>query len=156
MTTMPITITVNGQRLTFDAPPHYTLLEVLRDSLGLTGTKECCAEGECGACTVVLNGEAVDSCLVLGVEADGASVETIEGLAAGGTLSPLQQAFLDQGAVQCGFCIPGMIMAARYLLNQTPHPDVREMQQGLAGNLCRCAGYTRIIDAVRAASEAAE
>jgi carbon-monoxide dehydrogenase small subunit len=154
MTTNPITITVNGQRLTFDAPAHYTLLEVLRDSLGLTGTKECCAEGECGACTVMLNGEAVDSCLVLGVEADGASVETIEGLAAGGTLSPLQQAFLDQGAVQCGFCIPGMIMSAKDLLDRIPDPTEDEIKEGLAGNLCRCAGYSRIIAAVKQAAKA--
>jgi carbon-monoxide dehydrogenase small subunit len=154
MTTNPITITVNGQRLTFDAPAHYTLLEVLRDSLGLTGTKECCAEGECGACTVMLNGEAVDSCLVLGVEADGASVETIEGLAAGGTLSPLQQAFLDQGAVQCGFCIPGMIMSAKDLLDRIPDPTEEEIKEGLAGNLCRCAGYSRIIAAVKQAAKA--
>jgi carbon-monoxide dehydrogenase small subunit len=154
MTTIPITVTVNGQRLTFDAPPHYTLLEVLRDSLGLTGTKECCAEGECGACTVMLNGEAVDSCLVLGVEADGASVQTIEGLAAGGTLTPLQQAFLDQGAVQCGFCIPGMIMSAKYLLDRIPDPTEDEIKEGLAGNLCRCAGYSRIIAAVKQAAKA--
>jgi carbon-monoxide dehydrogenase small subunit len=154
MTTIPITVTVNGQRLTFDAPPHYTLLEVLRDSLGLTGTKECCAEGECGACTVMLNGEAVDSCLVLGVEADGASVQTIEGLAAGGTLTPLQQAFLDQGAVQCGFCIPGMIMSAKYLLDRVPDPTEDEIKEGLAGNLCRCAGYSRIIAAVKQAAKA--
>jgi carbon-monoxide dehydrogenase small subunit len=154
MTTNPITITVNGQRLTFDAPAHYTLLEVLRDSLGLTGTKECCAEGECGACTVMLNGEAVDSGLVLGVEADGASVETIEGLAAGGTLSPLQQAFLDQGAVQCGFCIPGMIMSAKDLLDRIPDPTEDEIKEGLAGNLCRCAGYSRIIAAVKQAAKA--
>jgi carbon-monoxide dehydrogenase small subunit len=154
MTTNPITITVNGQRLTFDAPAHYTLLEVLRDSLGLTGTKECCAEGECGACTVMLNGEAVDSCLVLGVEADGASVQTIEGLAAGGTLTPLQQAFLDQGAVQCGFCIPGMIMSAKDLLDRIPDPTEDEIKEGLAGNLCRCAGYSRIIAAVKQAAKA--
>jgi aerobic carbon-monoxide dehydrogenase small subunit len=152
--TIPISLTVNGQRHTADVRPHHTLLELLHDQLGLTGTKECCAEGECGACTVLLDGEAVDSCLVLGVEADGKSVQTIEGLAANGTLSPLQQAFLDHGAVQCGFCIPGMIMSAKYLLDTTPDPDEEQIKEGLAGNLCRCAGYSRIIAAVRQAAKA--
>lgn len=154
MTTLPVTLTVNGQAYTIDAHPHHTLLEVLRDQLGLTGTKECCAEGECGACTVLLDGDAVDSCLVLGVEVDGRSVQTIEGLASNGTLDPLQQAFLDHGAVQCGFCIPGMIMSAKHLLNTTPNPTEAEIKQGLEGNLCRCAGYSRIIAAVAAAAKA--
>lgn len=149
---MPVTLSVNGQTCTIDVRPHHTLLDVLRDQLGLTGTKECCAEGECGACTVLLDGEAVDSCLVLGVEADGKSVQTIEGLAADGRLSPLQQAFLDHGAVQCGFCIPGMIMSAKYLLDTTPNPTEDDIKRGLEGNLCRCAGYSRIIAAVRAAA----
>src|SRR5581483_7189407 len=108
---------------------------------------------ECGACTVILDGEAVDSCLVLGVEADGRAVQTIEGLAADGRLSPLQQAFLDHGAVQCGFCIPGMIMSAQSLLDRNPHPTEAEIKQGLEGNLCRCAGYSRIIAAVVSASK---
>lgn len=150
---MTVTFTLNGRPVTLDIAPHHTLLRVLRDELGLTGTKECCAEGECGACTVLLDGAAVDSCLVLGVEADGGSVETIEGLAAGGQLDPLQQAFLDHGAVQCGFCIPGMIMAARHLLATTPHPTEAQIKEGLAGNLCRCAAYSRIIAAVAAAAE---
>jgi carbon-monoxide dehydrogenase small subunit len=153
---MTITAKVNGATITHQVKPHHTLLEFLRDDLHLTGTKECCAEGECGACTILMNGEAVNSCLVLAAEADGAEITTIEGLEQEGRLDPIQQAFIEKGAVQCGFCIPGMIMAARHLLNQTPHPSVREIQQGLAGNLCRCAGYTRIIDAVQAASEAAE
>ncbi len=147
--TIPITVTVNGQRQSLDVRPHHTLLEVLRDQLGLTGTKECCAEGECGACTLFLNGEAVDSCLVLGVEADGKSVTTVEGLASkDGTLDPVQQAFLNTGAVQCGFCIPGMLMSARYLLSKNPNPTEAEIKEGLAGNLCRCAGYSQIIAAV--------
>jgi len=151
--TVPITLTVNGRTETVTVRSHHTLLEVLRDDLGLTGSKECCAEGECGACTVILDGEAVDSCLVLGVEADGRAVQTIEGLAADGRLSPLQQAFLDHGAVQCGFCIPGMIMSAQSLLDRNPHPTEAEIKQGLEGNLCRCAGYSRIIAAVVSASK---
>jgi carbon-monoxide dehydrogenase small subunit len=142
-------------RHTFDAHPHHTLLEVLRDQLGLTGTKECCSCGECGACTLLLDGEAVDSCLILGVEADGKSVVTIEGLASkDGTLDPIQQEFLNTGAVQCGFCIPGMLMSAKYLLSQNPNPTEAEIKEGLAGNLCRCAGYSRIIAAVMAAAKA--
>jgi carbon-monoxide dehydrogenase small subunit len=153
--TIPITVTVNGQRQTLDVRPHHTLLEVLRDQLGLTGTKECCAEGECGACTLFLNGEAVDSCLVLGVEADGKSVTTVEGLASkDGSLDPVQQGFLDTGAVQCGFCIPGMLMSAKYLLSKNPNPTEAEIKEGLAGNLCRCAGYSRIIAAVMQAAKA--
>lgn len=152
--TVSISLTVNGQPLTIDVAPHHTLLEVLRDEIGLTGTKECCSEGECGACTVILDGEAVDSCLILGVEADGRSVQTIEGLAVNGKLSPLQQAFLDHGAVQCGFCIPGMIMSAKYLLDTNPNPTEAEIKEGLAGNLCRCAGYSRIIAAVKDAAKA--
>jgi aerobic-type carbon monoxide dehydrogenase small subunit (CoxS/CutS family) len=152
--TIPITLTVNGQRHALDAHPHHTLLEVLRDQVGLTGTKECCAEGECGACTVLLDGQSVDSCLVLGVEADGKAIQTIEGLATDGRLSPIQQAFLDHGAVQCGFCIPGMIMSAKYLLDRVPNPTEDEIKEGLAGNLCRCAGYSRIIAAVKQAAKA--
>jgi aerobic-type carbon monoxide dehydrogenase small subunit (CoxS/CutS family) len=153
--TIPITVTVNGQRQSLDVRPHHTLLEVLRDQLGLTGTKECCAEGECGACTLFLNGEAVDSCLVLGVEADGKSVTTVEGLASkDGALDPVQQGFLDTGAVQCGFCIPGMLMSAKYLLSKNPNPTEAEIKEGLAGNLCRCAGYSRIIAAVMQAAKA--
>lgn len=134
-----------------DVCAHHTLLEVLRDQLDLTGTKECCAEGECGACTVLLDGQAINSCLVLGVEADGSEIVTVEGLSANGALDRLQKAFIEKGAVQCGFCIPGMIMAARYLLTRNPHPTVSEIQDGLEGNLCRCAGYSRIIEAVMTA-----
>jgi carbon-monoxide dehydrogenase small subunit len=131
---------------------HHTLLETLRDRLNLSGTKECCGEGECGACTVLLNGRAVNTCLVLAVECDGEDVVTIEGLGADGRLDAVQQAFVDTGAIQCGFCIPGMIVAARYLLSTNPHPSEDEIKEGLAGNLCRCAGYSRIIGAVALAA----
>ena len=150
----PITLSVNGRLLTADVRAHHTLLEVLRDQLQLTGTKECCAEGECGACTVLLDGRAINSCLVLAVEAEGQKIVTIEGLDANGRLAALQDAFLEHGAVQCGFCIPGMLMAATSLLATNPEPTVTEIQEGLAGNLCRCAGYSRIIAAVSAAARA--
>ena len=152
---IPIRVTVNGRLRALQVAAHHTLLDVLRDDLGLTGTKECCLVGECGACTVNLDGRIVDSCLVLAVEADGAQVTTVEGLAVDGTLSPLQQAFLDTGAVQCGFCIPGQLVSAHALLEQNPHPTVAEIQEGLAGNLCRCAGYQQITEAVLATAEAA-
>lgn len=150
---LTMTLTVNGTPRSFKVYPHHTLLDVLRDQLGLTGTKECCTMGECGACTVLLNGRAVDSCLVLAIEADESEVITVEGLAQHGTLDPLQQAFLDKGAVQCGFCVPGMIMSAKYLLSKNPHPTRDEVQEALAGNLCRCAGYYRILEAVAAVAE---
>jgi aerobic carbon-monoxide dehydrogenase small subunit len=150
---MTITVTVNGAPRTFDCDEHQSLLDALRERLGLTGTKECCAEGECGACTVLLNQRAVNSCLVLAVECDGESVETIEGFGQHGQLDPLQQAFIDTGAVQCGFCIPGMIVAARYLLSTNPRPSEEDIKEGLAGNLCRCGGYSRIVSAVALAAE---
>ena len=151
--TIPIRLTVNGRRRTVDVAAHHTLLEVLREDVGLTGTKECCLVGECGACTVIVDGRSVDSCLMLAVEADGADVLTVEGLAAEGALSPLQQAFLDKGGVQCGFCIPGQVMSAHALLTHTPHPTREEVEEGLAGNLCRCACYEQIFDAVLATAE---
>jgi aerobic-type carbon monoxide dehydrogenase small subunit (CoxS/CutS family) len=144
---------VNGRSFTLEIPPHHTLLDVLRDTVRLTGTKECCSEGECGACTVLVGGQAVCSCLVLAVEMDGQQITTIEGLASDGQLDPVQEAFVATGAVQCGFCIPGMIMAARQLLASNPHPTRAEIQDGLAGNLCRCGGYTRILDAVARAAD---
>lgn len=150
---IPMTLTVNGQQYTLEVAPHQTLLDVLRKALDLTGTKECCAEGECGACTILVSGRAINSCLMLALEADGAEITTIEGLAVGGQLSPLQAAFLEKGAVQCGFCTPGMIMSAHYLLQQNPQPTEAEVREGLAGNLCRCAGYSRIIEAVLAAAK---
>ena len=146
--TMAISLTVNGRPRTVEVAVHHTLLEVLRDDLDLTGTKECCLVGECGACTVRLDGRIVDSCLVLAVEADGGEVTTVEGLAPDGRLSPLQAAFLDKGAVQCGFCIPGQLMAATDLLARIPDPTLDEVEEGLAGNLCRCACYEQITDAV--------
>ena len=144
----PIELTLNGIEREIWVKPHHTLLEVLRDDLGLTGTKECCLVGECGACTVRLNGEIVDSCLVLAVEADHGEVTTVEGLRDGPALAPLQSAFLEKGAVQCGFCIPGQLMAADDLLRRVPHPTHEEVEEGLAGNLCRCGCYYQIMDAV--------
>jgi aerobic-type carbon monoxide dehydrogenase small subunit (CoxS/CutS family) len=149
----PLDLIVNGRGRRLQVRPHHTLLEVLRADLGLTGTKECCLVGECGACTVLLDGRSVDACLVLALEANGADVITVEGLATAGVLDPLQQAFLDHGAAQCGFCIPGQLIAARALLEATPSPSRAEVEDGLAGNLCRCAGYEQIIEAVLDAAE---
>jgi aerobic-type carbon monoxide dehydrogenase small subunit (CoxS/CutS family) len=153
-TSLPIDLTVNGRRRSIEVAPHHTLLEVLRDDLGLTGTKECCLVGECGACTVLVDDTSVDSCLMLAVEADGAAVTTVEGLAAGDRLHPLQQAFLETGAAQCGFCIPGQLISAQALLALNGQPTRAEVEEGLAGNLCRCAGYEQIIEAVLAAAAA--
>lgn len=153
MATRRIDLTVNGRARPIDVEVHHTLLDVLRDDLGLTGTKECCLVGECGACTVIVDGMSVDSCLVLGVEADGSAVTTVEGLAVGDQLDQLQEAFLETGAAQCGFCIPGQLVSARALLTDTPHPTRAEIEEGLAGNLCRCAGYEQIIEAVALAAE---
>ena len=150
--TTRIELTVNGRDRTVDVEPHHTLLEMLRDDLALTGTKECCLVGECGACTVIVDGLSVDSCLMLGVEADGAAVTTVEGLAAGDRLDALQEAFLETGAAQCGFCIPGQLVAARALLDDVPHPTRAQIEEGLAGNLCRCAGYEQIMEAVELAA----
>ena len=145
-----VTCTVNGESVGFTVPPHRTLMDALRYELGLTGTKTCCAEGECGACTVIIDGAAVNSCLMLAAEAEGHDVLTIEGLGAGqpGGLCDLQNSFLEAGAVQCGFCIPGQVMSAEYLLRNNPDPSVDEIREGLSGNLCRCAGYQRIVAAV--------
>jgi carbon-monoxide dehydrogenase small subunit len=160
MTTMaqtrPIRLTVNGITRQAHAEPWHTLLDLLRDDLGLTGTKACCLAGECGACTVSLDGRIVDSCLVLAAEADGAEVTTIEGVASDGSLTRLQQAFLDSGAVQCGYCTPGQVMAARDLLARVPHPSPAQIQEAMAGNLCRCGCYRQITAAVQAASTAAD
>lgn len=146
-------LVVNGTRHSVEVAVHHTLLDVLRFQLDLTGSKECCAEGECGACTVIVDGRLVNSCLVLAVEVDGQEITTIEGLGAEGRLNPVQDAFLATGAVQCGFCIPGMVMSAHYLLEHNPDPSTEEVREGLSGNLCRCAGYTRITDAVLTAAK---
>jgi carbon-monoxide dehydrogenase small subunit len=149
---LAIEVTVNGRRRSVDVLAHHTLLEALREDLGLTGTKECCLVGECGACTVIVDGRSVDSCLMLAAEANGSSITTVEGLADGARLAPLQRAFLDTGAAQCGFCIPGQLVSAHALLATTPHPTRGDVEEGLAGNLCRCAGYEQIIEAVLAAA----
>jgi carbon-monoxide dehydrogenase small subunit len=148
-----VTVTLNGEVRTISVFPRTTLLDALRWQLGLTGTKKCCAEGECGACTVLLDGRAVNSCLVLAIEADQAAVVTVEGLETAGHLSRLQDAFLAEGAIQCGFCIPGMVMAAHALLAENPQPTEADVREGLSGNLCRCAGYQRIVRAVLASAD---
>lgn len=152
MTEKAVNFTLNGRERAISVSPRTTLLDALRWQLGLTGTKKCCAEGECGACTVLLDGRAVNSCLVLAIEVDQATVTTIEGLESAGQLSGLQDAFLAEGAIQCGFCIPGMVMAAHALLAQNPDPAEADIREGLSGNLCRCAGYQRIVRAVLTAA----
>jgi len=143
-----ITVTINGNPEYLVVPGHLTLLQMLRDKLALTGTKNGCEAGECGACTVLLDGEPVNACLVLAVEADGRAVTTVEGLAQDGQLTALQQAFIDHNAVQCGFCTPGMLISAHALLQRSPHPTGDQIKEALLGNLCRCTGYVRIIDAI--------
>jgi aerobic carbon-monoxide dehydrogenase small subunit len=147
-----ITLTVNGAEELVDVPANMTLLAMLREKLALTGTKNGCAAGECGACTVLLNGEPVNSCMVLAAECDGTEVITVEGLARDGQLDVLQQTLIDKGAVQCGFCTPGMLISARALLNRNPDPTEMEIKEALVGNLCRCTGYVRIVDGVKAAA----
>jgi carbon-monoxide dehydrogenase small subunit len=150
-----ITLTINDETELVDVPSHMTLLQMLRERLALTGTKNGCAAGECGACTVMLNGEPVNSCMVLAVECDGASIITVEGLADDGRLDPVQEAIVEQGGVQCGFCTPGILISARALLNRSPHPGDTEIREALVGNLCRCTGYLRIIEAVKSAGREA-
>ncbi|MDI7276859.1 MAG: (2Fe-2S)-binding protein [Anaerolineae bacterium] len=144
--------TVNGHEVEFLCEPRQSLLECLRDVLGLTGTKEGCNDGNCGACSVLLDGRLVNSCLVLGIEVDGHEVTTVEGLAGSQALHPLQQAFLDHAALQCGYCTPGMLLAAKALLDREPEPSEEQVRQWLAGNLCRCTGYDRIVHAVQDAA----
>jgi carbon-monoxide dehydrogenase small subunit len=145
---MLLHLTVNGRRCERDVPEHWTLLRLIREGLGLTGTKEGCGAGECGACTVLLDGAIVNSCLVLAAEADAAEIETIEGEARDGRLSPVQDALLRHHAVQCGFCTPGMVLAIRALLRKNPRPGEREIQHAIEGNFCRCTGYRQIVEAV--------
>jgi aerobic-type carbon monoxide dehydrogenase small subunit (CoxS/CutS family) len=147
-----ITLTVNGTAHEVAIEPRQSLLQVLREELHLTGTKEGCSEGECGACTVMLNGKTVDSCLIFGVEAEGCDIVTIEGLAADDALHPVQRAFVACGGAQCGFCTPGMILAATALLKSNPNPTEEEIRWGISGNLCRCTGYVKIVDAIKAAA----
>lgn len=147
-----IRLRVNGLDYDLMVKPHQTLLDALRDELGLMGTKKGCDKGECGACTVILDGESVLSCLVLAVQAQGKEIVTIEGLARNGILDPVQDCFVKYGAIQCGYCTPGMIMTARAFLNNTPHPSEEEIKTALSGNLCRCTGYVKIIEAVKNAS----
>lgn len=146
-----IELNVNGENCQVAIEPWRTLLEVLRDTLNLTGTKEACGKGDCGACTVLLDGKAVNSCLTLAIEAQGKNIITIEGLAQDGEPHPVQQSFIDHGAIQCGFCSPGMIMAAKALLDQNANPSEDEVKEAISGNLCRCTGYTKIIEAILAA-----
>jgi carbon-monoxide dehydrogenase small subunit len=148
-----ITVTVNGAEERLDVPSNMTLLQMLREKLALTGTKNGCEAGECGACTVLLNGEPVNSCMTLAVEVSGSEIITVEGLAPQGQLSPLQEAFVKHNAIQCGFCTPGMLMTAHALLRRNPHPTEDEIKEALVGNLCRCTGYVRIIKAVEAAAD---
>jgi carbon-monoxide dehydrogenase small subunit len=154
MATHQISFTLNGVSQAALVESHLTLLSFLREGLGLTGTKNGCATGECGACTVLLDGEPVNACLVLAVEVDGGSILTIEGLAVEGQLDPLQQAFVEHTGTQCGFCTPGILIAAHALLDRIPDPDEAAIKDALRGNLCRCTGYTRIIDAVKQAAQA--
>ena len=151
---MNICFTVNGESRTVDVSPMKRLLDVLREDLHLTGTKEGCGEGECGSCSVRMNGELVNSCLIPALQANGATIETVEGLACHGVLHPLQLAFLQCGGAQCGICTPGMLMAARHLLAHNPHPTLAEIREGLEGNLCRCTGFTRIFQSVLSAATA--
>lgn len=140
--------TVNGQAYTVEVDAHRTLLDLLRESLGLTGTKRGCEIGECGACTVLMDGVAVNACLVLAPQAEGRRITTVEGLAEGESLTPLQEAFLDHDAVHCGFCTPGMLLSARELLDRNPSPTERDIRVAISGNLCRCSGYVQILEAI--------
>lgn len=141
-------LNINGQVHEISPEPNRTLLDVLRYDLKLTGTKEGCSTGNCGSCTILLDGRAVNSCLILAVEAEGKSITTIEGLAQEGKLHPLQQAFIDEGAVQCGFCTPGMILSAKAFLDSNPHPNESQIRMAIAGNICRCTGYDKIVKAI--------
>ena len=153
---IPLTLTVNGEEREVYIRPNKTLLEVFRDDLELSGAKEGCGEGACGSCAALMDGKPVRSCLTLAVEAAGAGVTTVEGLANGERLDPLQEAFVEHGAVQCGFCSPGMLMSAKGLLLDNPRPDENEIRRAISGNVCRCTGYTKIVEAISAASEKQE
>ena len=153
MNSIRVTFEVNGKQVVVESLPNRTLLDVLREDLGLTGVKDACGgEGECGACTVIMDGKSVNSCMVFIGQVEGCSIETIEGLAKDGELHPLQLAFAEAGAVQCGYCTPGAIMSAKALLQENPHPSDEEIREGLSGNLCRCTGYVKMVEAVRRAA----
>ena len=154
MKTVTLSFTINGRKEQVSIPPHRTLLEMLREDLQLTGTKEGCGHGECGACTVILDGKTVNSCLVLAAEADGQDILTIEGLETGDKIHLIQQAFIDESGMQCGFCTPGVILSAKALLDANPAPTREEIKEALVGNFCRCTGYTKILESVEAAAEA--
>ena len=147
-----VTLRVNGEKYDLLTYPHRTLLEVLREDLELTGAKESCGEGACGSCTILLDGLPVRSCLLLALEVEGRDITTIEGLAAGGRLHPVQEAFVEHHAIQCGICTPGMILTAKALLDATPEPTEEEIRRALSGNICRCTGYAKIVEAIKAAS----
>ena len=149
MAKIPVAFSVNGEPQEFLIQPWQTLLGALRDDLGLTGTKEGCGNGNCGACTVLLNGRAINSCCMLAAEAAGQEIITVEGLAQGNILDPLQEAFINHGALQCGFCTPGFLMSAKAFLNVNPHPTEHEIRLAIAGNLCRCTGYDKIVRAIQ-------
>ena len=151
MSKLMIEITINGKKRKVETATSTRLLDLIRDDLHLTGTKEGCGKGECGACTVIMNGELIASCLVLAPQADGAVITTIEGVGDDKYMDPVQEAFIETGAVQCGFCTPGMILAAKKLLEENPHPTEEEIKRGISGNLCRCTGYQKIIDAIKLA-----
>jgi carbon-monoxide dehydrogenase small subunit len=151
-----IVLKVNGINYQVEVEPWRTLVEVLRETLGLTGTKKSCNEGECGACTVMMDGRPVASCLILAMDAQGKEIVTIEGLSEGERLHPIQEAFLKHGAIQCGFCTPGMVISAKALLDQNPRPTVTEVRKAISGNLCRCTGYQHIVDSIMAASKMME
>ncbi|MFB3886476.1 MAG: (2Fe-2S)-binding protein [Thermodesulfobacteriota bacterium] len=150
-----INFVLNGETIRVEIEPHLTLLQLLRENLGLTGTKEGCGLGDCGACTVLLDGTAINSCIFPAMEVEGRSITTIEGVAdMEGKLHPIQKAFLEEGAIQCGFCTPGMILSSKALLDENPNPTEEEIRKGIAGNLCRCTGYVRIVEAIKAARSA--
>jgi carbon-monoxide dehydrogenase small subunit len=153
---MKVRINLNGNWVEGETSPDRLLLDFLREDLGLTGTKKGCEEGECGACTVIMDGKTVLSCLTPALKADGAEILTVEGMARGEKLHPLQQAFWEEGAVQCGYCTPGMLLSARVLLDENPAPSVEEVKETISGNLCRCTGYSKIIRAIQVASEKME
>lgn len=154
MKSIQVQLVINDQPYKLSTSPNRTLMAVLREDLGLLGVKNACGgEGECGACTVIMDGKAVNSCLILIGQADGHRIETVEGLSKNGDLHPLQTAFIEAGAVQCGFCTPGVLMSAKALLDRVPHPSDEQIREGLAGNLCRCTGYTKIFEAVRKVTE---